>query len=205
MLGHLVQALRRLFRSRGARIEVALLVLVMAAVPVVELDWWGQARLQRPDGRQLALSATPALHFSGRGPITRDQTLWASWAILGDTHRVWFGGDTGYFDGFQEIGESFGGFDLTIVPIGAYDRAWTEVHLNPEEAVQTHKDVRGRVMFPIHWGTFNLGLHPWDEPAERLVRAANDADITLLMPRPGELMTIDATTKTQVSGWWRGL
>ena len=154
---------------------------------VTELDWWQHGEVRNARGEQLRLQATPARHFSGRGVREQDRTLWASWAILGPRHRVWFGGDTGYFDGFGEIGQKLGPFDLTIVPIGAYDKAWKEIHVDPEEAVQAHIDVRGEVMLPIHWGTFNLGLHAWDEPILRAKEAAKAANVKLISPPPGKI------------------
>ena len=168
---------------------------------VVELDWWGEAVVTGKQGQKMRLIATPARHFSGRGPIDRDRTLWASWAIVGPTQRAWFGGDTGYFQGFKEIGERLGPFDLTIIPIGAYDEAWRDVHLNPEEAVQAHLDVRGRAMMPIHWGTFNLGFHAWNEPPQRLLRAAQDHKVTTLqVPKPGQ--SVRTSAALQVERWW---
>jgi len=167
---------------------------------VTELDWWQHAEVRNTKGEQLRLQATPARHFSGRGALAQDRTLWASWALLGPRHRVWFGGDTGYFDGFKEIGEKLGPFELTIVPIGAYDRTWKEIHVNPEEAIQTHLDVRGEVMLPIHWGTFNLGLHAWDEPIQRAIEAANEHDVRLLTPTPGQL--IDTAALPSPSQWF---
>lgn len=167
---------------------------------VTELDWWQHAEVRNAKGEQLRLQATPARHFSGRGALAQDRTLWASWALLGPRHRVWFGGDTGYFDGFKEIGEKLGPFELTIVPVGAYDRAWKEIHVDPEEAIQAHIDVRGEVMLPIHWGTFNLGLHAWNEPIHRALESARARDVTLITPTPGQV--VDTASPPPVSGWF---
>lgn len=168
-----------------------------------ELDWWQHAVIRHEDGSQLRLQATPAQHFSGRGALDRDKTLWASWAILGPEHRVWFGGDTGYFAGvFEEMGKLLGPFDLTIVPIGAYDLLWPEIHLDPEEAITTHRVMRGEAMLPIHWGTFNLAVHPWAEPIERALAEAKVHDVKLYTPRHGQsLTTLDAPV---ANPWWRG-
>lgn len=167
---------------------------------VTELDWWQHAEVRNAKGEQLRLQATPARHFSGRGALAQDRTLWASWALLGPRHRVWFGGDTGYFDKFKEIGEKLGPFELTIVPVGAYDRAWKEIHVDPEEAIQAHIDVRGEVMLPIHWGTFNLGLHAWNEPIHRALESARARDVTLITPTPGQV--VDTASPPPVSGWF---
>ncbi|MFP3616095.1 MBL fold metallo-hydrolase, partial [Paraburkholderia sp. SIMBA_050] len=86
----------------------------------------------------LTLTATPAQHFSGRSLFDGNSTLWASWVIVADDLRVFFSGDTGYFDGFRTIGERLGPFDVTLIETGAYDPQWPYVHMQPEETVQAH-------------------------------------------------------------------
>lgn len=167
---------------------------------VKELDWWQRVDIRDKNNRVLTLGPTPARHFSGRSITDRNKTLWASWIVIGPKHRVWFGGDTGYFDGFKEIGRRFGPFDLTIVPIGAYDVAWSDIHLNPEEAVQTHVDVKGQLMMPIHWGTFDLALHTWQEPVLRLLASAKKHNAQIVIPKPGQIITVKAPPKLEA--WW---
>ena len=113
------------------------------ATKVRQFDWWQGVEI---DG--LALTATPAQHFSGRSLFDRNSTLWASWVIVDDDLRVFFSGDTGYFDGFKAIGERFGPFDVTLLETGAYDAQWPYVHMHPEETVQAHVDLRGRWLLP---------------------------------------------------------
>ena len=149
----------------------------------------------------LELTATPARHFSGRSLVDQSRTLWASWVIAGPAHRVFFSGDSGYFDGFKEIGAAHGPFDLSLIKIGAYGDAWPDIHLDPEGAVQAQRDVRGRLLLPIHWGTFRLAFHAWYEPAERVVKAATAAGAALSVPRPGEI--VDAAAPPPIDYWWR--
>ena len=167
---------------------------------IVELGWWESKRV----GKGLILVATPARHFSGRGALDRNKTLWASFALVGRKQRVYFGGDTGMFDGFTEIGERLGPFDLTLMPIGAYNENWAAIHLNPEEALAAHRAVRGKLMLPIHWGTFNLSIHSWTEPAERLMEAVRDAGadagFKVAIPRPGERVTPKQVPS--LKRWW---
>ena len=163
---------------------------------ITELDW-GESTKVGP----LTLTATPARHFSGRGLFDRNHTLWASWAVKGPVHTVFHSGDTGPFDGFGAIGLQHGPFDLTLIKIGAYDNAWPDIHLNPEQAVLAHAQLRGRVLLPIHWGTFNLAFHRWDEPADRIVAAATGT--ILVMPKPGE--SIEPLKPPTVNAWWRGV
>ena len=144
----------------------------------------------------LTLTCTPARHFSGRF-LSRNNTLWSSWAVTGPAHRAFFGGDSGYTASFADIGAQHGPFDLTLLPIGAYNKAWPDIHMNPEEAVRAHRDLNANndgagLLVPIHWGTFRLALHPWSEPAERLVAAAADGGVEVAVPKPGGRVAVDA-------------
>ena len=159
-----------------------------------ELDWWQETMLG-----SLKLVATPARHFSGRG-LGKDVTLWSGWAAIGPKHRVYYSGDTAMFEGFAQIGERFGPFDATMIEVGAYDAMWADVHLGPEQAVAAHREVRGGVLIPVHWGTFDLALHSWTEPAERVLRAARTAGVTVAIPRPGQ--SVDALAVPAVERWW---
>jgi L-ascorbate metabolism protein UlaG (beta-lactamase superfamily) len=162
---------------------------------IIELDWDEQTQLG-----ELTLTCTESRHFSGRG-LRRNTTLWCSWAMAGPRHRVYFGGDTGYTSAFTGIGARHGPFDVTILPIGAYGDQWPDIHLNPEEAVAAHSDLGGGLFLPIHWATFDLAMHSWAEPVERLLAAADG--ITVAIPRPGE--RIDGTTAAVPDGWWQRL
>jgi L-ascorbate metabolism protein UlaG (beta-lactamase superfamily) len=165
---------------------------------IVELDWHESHRIG-----ELTLVCTPARHFSGR-LITRNTTLWASWVIAGPRHRAFFGGDTGYTKSFAEIGMDHGPFDLTLLPIGAYHPAWPDIHMNPEEAVRAHLDVAdidSGLLVPIHWATFRLAPHPWAEPVERLLKAADKASVEVAIPRPGQRVQRDAAST--FDPWWR--
>lgn len=120
---------------------------------IVELDWNQSAQVD-----ELTVVCVPARHFSGQF-LSRNTTLWASWAFVGPNHRAYFGGDTGYTKSFTQIGADHGPFDLTLLPIGAYNTAWPDIHMNPEEAVRAHLDVTDSgsgMLVPVHWGTFRL-------------------------------------------------
>lgn len=163
---------------------------------VTELDWWQQKDL----GNEFTITACPSRHFSGRGLKDRFTTLWGSFAIKGPRHNVFFGADSGYFDGFKLIGEKLGPFDLTLLDSGAYSEHWTGVHMGPENAVQAHLDLKGKLLMPIHWGTFALAFHPWTEPVERVINAAKEKGVNLLLPAPGQTQTIASGAYN--SGWW---
>ncbi|WP_036375092.1 MBL fold metallo-hydrolase [Micromonospora sp. ATCC 39149] len=164
---------------------------------IIELDW---SESHRVGG--LTITATAAQHFSGRG-LRRDGTLWSSWVVAGVHRKVFYTGDSGYFDGYAEIGAEHGPFDVTLMQIGAYDRAWPSIHMFPEEAVTAHLDVRGGLLLPVHWATFNLALHDWSEPVDRLWAEAKARDVRLAVPRPGERVVVDAPPP--VDGWWQSI
>ncbi len=153
----------------------------VAPEKIIELDWWQETQVG-----SLRVVATPSRHFSGRSIGDRDATLWASWTLLGPEHRAFFSGDTAMFPGFEEIGRRFGPFDVTMIEVGAYNAMWADVHLGPEQAVLAHQALQGKLMLPVHWGTFNLAFHSWTEPVERLLIAADAREVTVAIPRPGQ-------------------
>jgi L-ascorbate metabolism protein UlaG (beta-lactamase superfamily) len=165
---------------------------------ITDLDWWESTTLGA-----LTLTATPARHFSGRGLSDKNHTLWASWSVKGTSHSVFHSGDTGPFAGFVDIGSRHGPFDLTLIKIGAYGEGWPDIHVTPEQAVDVNTTLRGRSLLPIHWGTFNLAFHSWDEPAERVVAAAVKNGTKLFVPRPGESIEPDSVPKQHF--WWRNV
>ncbi|GAA5066277.1 MBL fold metallo-hydrolase [Nocardia callitridis] len=175
---------------------------------IVELDWGASVSLSELGlaraGGDLTLTCTEARHFSGRG-LVRNTTLWASWSIVGATKRVYFGGDTGYTQAFAQAGAALGPFDLTLLPIGAYDERWVDVHMNPEEAVRAHADLcQGNagygLLVPIHWATFNLAFHSWSEPVHRMIAAAKAAGTAIAVPMPGQ--RVDPIGFPPSDSWW---
>ncbi len=159
-----------------------------------ELDWW-----QETEVGALRLVATPARHFSGRG-LGSDATLWSGWAMIGEQRRVFYSGDTAMFEGFAQVGERLGPFDATLIEAGAYDALWADVHLGPEQAVDAHRAVRGRVMIPVHWGTFDLALHSWVEPIERVLAAGERHGVSVVTLKPGQ--SVDPLQAPPPERWW---
>ncbi len=151
---------------------------------VKEFDWWEDYSTE-----EISFTAAPARHFSGRD-FNRNNTLWCSWIIETDEHSIFFGGDSGYGSHFSEIGEKHGPFDLTFIECGQYNLKWPQVHALPEESVQANIDLRGKRMIPIHWSKYQLALHSWTEPIERVRKAANERGVKLLEPIIGEVIEI---------------
>jgi N-acyl-phosphatidylethanolamine-hydrolysing phospholipase D len=142
--------------------------------PVEELDWWESRAL-----RDVTFTCLPVQHWSGRSLWETNRRLWSGWAVASPTRRLFFAGDTGYWDGLREIGARLGPFDLALVSIGAYmpPRIMGMTHTTPEEAIRVFRDVRAGRMVAMHWGTFNLAEEPFDEPPRRLTRAARGLGI----------------------------
>jgi L-ascorbate metabolism protein UlaG (beta-lactamase superfamily) len=162
---------------------------------IVELDWWDSHTFG-----DLHLWATPARHASGRALVDDGAKLWMGYAFLAARHRVYYSGDTGLFPGLRAIGERLGPFDLTLIEVGQYDRAWPDWHLGPEQAVEAHRRVRGAVMLPVHWGLFALASHGWTEPIERTLTAAREAGAVVITPRPGQ--AVEPTVERPQERWW---
>ena len=164
---------------------------------IIEHDWWDEYRLG-----DLRLVTTPARHFSGRSMMMADRnaTLWAGWALIGPDHCVYYSGDTAMFPGFREIGRRLGPFDVTMIESGAYNQLWRDVHLGREQAVQAHVMVGGHVMLPVHWGTFDLALHGWTEPMERVLVAAQKYGVTVATPIAGQ--SIEPARVLPTKRWW---
>jgi L-ascorbate metabolism protein UlaG (beta-lactamase superfamily) len=162
---------------------------------ISEVDWGDSVMI----GQDIVITATPSRHFSGRGVIGRNETLWSSFVIKGPKHNIFFGADSGWFPGFKEIGDAFGPFDLTMLEIGAYGKYWPDIHMGPDNASNAHLALKGKLMMPIHWGTFSLAPHAWYEPIERLTVYAKEKHIELFVPEPGKPTEVSA----YISDWWK--
>jgi L-ascorbate metabolism protein UlaG (beta-lactamase superfamily) len=164
---------------------------------IVELDWWESHTLPNT---HVVLTAAPSQHFSGRGLKDRNSTLWSSFAMRSPGHSVFFSGDTGLTTEYQSIRKQLGPFDVVMLEIGAFYPAWGDIHLGPDNAVKAHAMLGGAFM-PIHWGTFSLAMHAWDQPAERLLELASHSGAQLLMPILGQ--SVEPAHAELVKPWWR--
>jgi L-ascorbate metabolism protein UlaG (beta-lactamase superfamily) len=151
----------------------------------------------------LEITAVPARHFSGRGMFDRFETLWSAFVLRGTKHTVYFGADSGWWEGFTEIGATYGPFDLTMLEIGAFNELWATIHLGPEGAARAFAALGGKgLMMPIHWGLFDLALHAWRQPMERMLEIADKRGIRLWAPEPGRPTEVVAGFEIR-SDWWR--
>lgn len=179
----------------GAQLEA----MGIAPSLITELDWYESS--PAPSGK-VRFHAAPSQHFSGRTLHDRNQTLWSSWVIESDRRRVFFSGDTGLTEEYREVGRGYGPFDLTMLEVGAFHPSWADIHLGPENALKAHAMLGGGALLPVHWGTFNLALHAWDEPAETLLALApSQPNTRILTPRLGD--PIEPTRHEATEPWWR--
>jgi len=167
---------------------------------ITELDWWDKHRLP---GTEVEITAAPSQHFSGRGLKDRNATLWSSLVIRGPRHRVFFSGDTGLTDEYTLIRDRLGPFDLVMLEVGAFHPAWGDIHLGPENALEALRLLGGGAFLPVHWGTFSLAMHAWDQPAETLLDLAPRQGVQLLMPQLGQ--PVEPVQVDSVTPWWRGV
>lgn len=173
---------------------------------ITELEWWQQVEVG-----SVKLTFAPSRHFTGRSLTNRFSTLWGSFVLQGKhlrpglsgNRRIYFGADSGYSPTFTEVGERLGPFDLAMLECGAYSEYWPQIHMFPEETAQAALDVRAKVLMPIHWGKFALGLHPWKESIERITKKAQELDLPLLTPRIGRIVT--SLDKSSSEAWWKDL
>ena len=186
---------------------------------IAELDWTQSIEVATAEpGESVRITAWPARHFSGRMPWDRFETLWSSFVLEGPRHRVFYGADSGWWEGFAEIAAQYENhpsgrktpagdavkFDLTMLEIGAFHPLWQEIHLGPDGAARAYESMGGAakagLLFPIHWGMFNLALHGWREPIERLEELASGNGLRLWTPRPG--VPTEVAENGRRSRWW---
>jgi L-ascorbate metabolism protein UlaG (beta-lactamase superfamily) len=167
---------------------------------ITELDWWESHSAARG---ALRITAAPSQHFSGRGLKDRNTTLWSSFAIRSERHAAFFSGDTGLTAEYQLIRDRLGPFDLVMLEVGAFHPAWGDIHLGPQNALKALALLGGGAFLPVHWGTFSLAMHAWDQPAEELLSLGEKAGAQLVMPRLGE--AVEPSHAERVQAWWRGV
>jgi L-ascorbate metabolism protein UlaG (beta-lactamase superfamily) len=165
---------------------------------IVEVDWHDEVRVG-----DVKVVATPAQHFSGRRALDRNKTLWAGFAFLGASHRVFFSGDTGLTEEHRQIGLDYGPFDVAMFEIGAYHPSWGDIHMGPDNALVAKEWIRAKALLPIHWSTFSLGVHAWAEPIETLWSRAEEKRLLVYTPRIGG--SVEPARAPSFQPWWRSV
>ena len=160
------------------------------------LYWWESIEL---DG--VTYTLTPAQHYTGRNPLKMNVTLWGGLHIKNSEHSVYYSGDTGYYDVFEQVYERFGETELMLADSGQYDSGWAETHMFPEQTVQAAKDAHAEWLIPVHWGAFVLSNHSWYDPPKRAVKAAEEQGVNLATPRLGQTVSYDDISSFN-EHWW---
>ena len=163
---------------------------------IIEMNWNDEHQLGEID-----IFCLPARHFSGRGPLNRNSTLWSSWALKSRYGKIYFSGDSGFGSHLFSIGKQHGPFDLALIDCGQYNKAWKNTHMFPKEAVQASKALQATHFMPIHWGAFTLSTHSWTEPIEQALKQSKDMKQKIITPQIGEVLFINKLGKENIS-WW---
>ena len=166
------------------------------ATKITEFDWWENINF-----KGVEFISAPARHFSGRGITNRNSTLWCSWVLKSDNSNIFFSGDSGYGKHFKEIGEKYGPFDFAMVECGQYNEQWSQIHMTPEETIQASIDVKSSLTMPIHWGSFKLALHSWDDPIIRVSAQAKVLNVKITTPKIGEAIVLSEENYPSEK-WW---
>lgn len=160
-------------------------------------DWYNEIKLSD----NLKIHILPSRHFSGRFLDNNNKTLWASFAIITPTKKIFYSGDGGYSPQFREIGDYFQGFDLAIMENGQYNTSWAQIHMMPEEVAQATMDLQAKMLLPVHCGKFALSPHHWQNPFERICTASQNKSYKLLTPLLGETVFLDQNNQ-KFNKWW---
>ena len=163
---------------------------------IQEMDWWEKVQLEN----DVDITFTPTRHFSGRGIHDRFKSFWGGWALHCQDLNIWFSGDGGDGGHFIDIADRLGPFDFTWIECGQYNELWKQIHLMPECSASIAKAVNSSCAMPVHWGAFSLAMHPWTEPVERFIEAANLASLNFITPRIGEMIV--GSELTSKDSWW---
>ncbi|GAB3533931.1 MBL fold metallo-hydrolase [Photobacterium alginatilyticum] len=172
------------------------------ATNIQEFDWWESQQFN-----SVTITSAPANHNSGRGLFDSNKTLWSSWAIQANAGSVFYSGDSAYGEHFKEIGERLGPFDLSFIEVAANVKngkgypveGWG--HMQAAHTMQAHLDVRAEKLFPVHWSTYELFLHRWDEPVNDLIAEAEVHNTELVTPLIGE--SLDFSQPVRTTYWWQ--
>lgn len=164
---------------------------------ITKFDWWQHTNFQG-----IELTFTPTRHFSGRGLTDRAKSLWGGWVLKTPNHSIYWSGDSGYDEHFKEVGKRLGPFDWGFLECGQYHEYWHQIHMYPEETVQSAIDSGVKVSIPVHWAGFPLSLHNWKNPIERFTKEAELKGNQISTPEIGEVVIFG---DEPVGNWWEDL
>ena len=164
---------------------------------IFELNWHDGIEIEGTK-----ITAVPARHFSGRSLKDRNRTLWSAWVIERGGKKIFFGGDSAYGRHFKAIGDKYGPFDLACLEIDAWNEGWPHNHMFPHEFPAAAAELKAKLAMPVHWGVFDLAMHPWKESVTMVAAEAKKAGIPLFTPLMGEKAFPGRTVTAE---WWADL
>lgn len=162
---------------------------------ITELGWGDKF-----SKNNINIIAETAVHYSGRVLKDRNKTLWNSYIVKSPNKKIYWSGDSGYGMHFKEIGEKYGPFDLAAIEIDGWNTGWPNTHMFPQEVIKATKELGAKKLLPLHWGVFDLALHPWHESIDMIFDENKNTNIQILTPIMGE--KIDSSTST-TKQWWK--
>ena len=165
---------------------------------IVSMAWWEETTVNN-----LLIACTPGVHNSFRLPQNRFSTLWCSFVFIDEYNKVFYTGDTGFGKHFSEIYDKYGEFDFALMECGQYDVNWKFSHMIPEQSVEAGRILNADVIMPIHWATFKIANHAWDDPVVRFVEEAKNKKVNYAVPKIGE--TFNPKVDEKVEEWWVGI
>lgn len=163
---------------------------------ITALDWWDSVEIGG-----ITCTLTPSQHFTGRNPLKGNSTLWGGLYLNDGVRRVYYTGDGGYHDVFGTIRERLGAPELMLAECGQYDTAWAKIHMFPEETVQAGIDAGAEWLIPVHWGSFSICHHAWDDPIRRVTAAAENRGLPLATPQIGQTVEY-SNIASYTERWW---
>lgn len=142
------------------------------SLKIKELSWYESIEI-----KTLSVTLVPSQHDSGRSPFSMNRSLWGGFLLKTESYTVFISGDGGYAGHFKEICKRFGATDLAIMECGQYNEKWHAIHMFPEETVQACEDLQAKLSVPVHWGTYVLSDHAWDDPPKRFAKRADERGV----------------------------
>ena len=164
---------------------------------IKNMAWWEEVEVEG-----LMIACTPVRHFSNRQVFDMASTLYASWVLKDENHQIYESGDGGFGKHFNEIHKRYGVFDFVMMECGQYNMRWHDIHMFPEESSKAANMLGAKISMPIHWGTFVLSNHGWDDSVERFVTASEKMGTEVITPKIGETVCLDKY-KNYKNRWWR--
>lgn len=163
------------------------------------MAWWEEVKISG-----LTITSTPGRHYTGRLPWQNNTTLWSGYVFQNEKYKSYYTGDTGYGEHFKEIYDKFGVMDFVMLEDGQYDKSWEAIHLLPEQGIQAAKELQARWVVPVHWGTFSISYHAWNDSIKQITELAKEENINVATPRIGEIVDYQNIQQFQEK-WWENI